>query len=46
MCRVIVDYVTGRGFERNSENQAYSSLQGYQRDIMLLRVFTDGKHPL
>src|SRR6185312_10470979 len=27
-----MDYVTGRGFERNSGTQAYSSLRGYQRD--------------
>jgi hypothetical protein len=46
MCRVIVDYVTGRGFERNSGTQAYSSLVGYQRDTMLLPVFPEGKHQL
>jgi hypothetical protein len=46
MCRVIVDYVMGRGLERNSGNQAYSSLGGYQRETMLLPVFADGKHTL
>jgi hypothetical protein len=46
MCRVIVDYVTGRGFEGNSGTQAYSSLGGYQRKPMLLPVFADGKHQL
>ena len=45
MCRVIVDYVTGRGVEKNSETQAYIP-GGYQRDTMLLPVFADGKHQL
>ena len=46
MCRVIMDYVTGRGLERNSGTQAYSSLGGYKRDTMLLPVFAEGKHGL
>lgn len=39
MCRVFMDFVTGRGLERNSGTQAYSSLQGYQRYSMLLLSF-------
>ena len=37
MCRVIVDYVTGRGFERNNGTQAYSSLLGYQQETCYSR---------
>src|SRR5579883_2438073 len=43
MCRVIVDYVTGRGFERNSENQAYSSLRDTNATPCYSRLFLGAK---